>query len=355
MKKPLSLLLIILLLCSLTAASASETAAFSGANDTFSIERALFIYENLLGFTESDMRQIADRFGLTLAIAYGYDKPDDERSPSCAFSLFTGVVNVDGLERNAAIISVRGTGAGEWYTNFDFAIGSEGGSEGGCEFAENFMFAARLVLGMVTPVIKEIDDPFIVVTGYSRGAACANLVGMLLDDRYGPENVSVYTFATPNTVRGEHEGYDNIFNICNDKDAVTHWPLKAWGFSRIGWDILMSDPAVDFSAVQEIFDIILELAPDADAYYNLRHSMPIPGISDEGMSVYDLSVLLSDSMYTGSREEAFAALDALTAEDSDLKELISKFIEMNAGTGGRAGMLTEHGYETYRTLIRQLD
>ena len=351
MKKLTVILLAVTLLCSFTAARAFTAASFSGPNDVFSKERALYILDNFIGYTENDMQRAADRLGLGHALAWGYNKPVSDRGHTCAFSLLTGTVSVDGEERNAAIIAVRGTGAGEWYSNYDIAPDSKGE----CAFAENFMRAAQGVFDMVAPLIDELDDPFIVATGYSRGAACANLLGMLLDDRYGIENVTVYTFATPNTAHGDCKGYTNIFNICNEKDSVTHWPPAEWGFSRVGQDILVSDPKVDFSAMEDIFRMLLELAPDVDAYYGLRHSLIFPGPSDAGLSLFELAMLFCDLMYQDSRAEALSRLTIAAAGNNDFDELIPKFLEASAGNGGKAGMLTEHGYETYRSLIRKLD
>lgn len=81
-----------------------------------------------------------------------------------------------------------------------------------------------------------IQNPIVLVTGHSLGAAVANLVAAHLStcndvnccgilngdgtDVYG------YTFATPNTVDTNEEGSvvytgDNIYNIMNNNDAVT--------------------------------------------------------------------------------------------------------------------------------------
>lgn len=84
-----------------------------------------------------------------------------------------------------------------------------------------------------------IQNPIVLVTGHSLGAAVANLVAAHLStcndvnccgilngdgtDVYG------YTFATPNTVDTNEEGSvvytgDNIYNIMNNNDAVTFLP-----------------------------------------------------------------------------------------------------------------------------------
>lgn len=326
-------------------------AVISGSAGGFSKETALFILDHFIGYTEADMQRKADALGLEVALSVGYDKDNTDRSHTCAWSLLTGQMTVDGETRNAAVIAIRGTGAGEWYSNYDFAYQSGGD----CEFAENFMSAAQDVFVQACPVIDAMDDPFIIATGYSRGAAAANLLGMLLDDRYGLENVLVYTFATPNTARGSYSGYTNIFNICNAKDSVTHMPAEAWGFSRLGTDIIMSDPEVDFSAMQKMFDLLIELAPDIDSYYNLRHSLLRKGLSDEGLSVYDLTVLMCDLADTETRFGALGRLTLAMTGNNDFDEFLPLFIDSGSGEDNKAGMLTEHGFDIYRDLLLGLE
>lgn len=84
-----------------------------------------------------------------------------------------------------------------------------------------------------------IQNPIVLVTGHSLGAAVANLVAAHLSTCNGVNccgilngdgtDVYGYTFATPNTVDMDKEGSsvytgDNIYNIMNNNDAVTFLP-----------------------------------------------------------------------------------------------------------------------------------
>ena len=75
-----------------------------------------------------------------------------------------------------------------------------------------------------------VQNPIILVTGHSMGAAIANILAARLNEIMDPGNVYAYTFATPRTVNEAVSGnqavnYPNIFNILNSNDAVTYVPL----------------------------------------------------------------------------------------------------------------------------------
>lgn len=75
-----------------------------------------------------------------------------------------------------------------------------------------------------------LEDPIILVTGHSLGAAIANILAARLNAAKGTENIYAYTFATPRTVNeavsgNQAIGYPNIFNILNSNDVVTYVPL----------------------------------------------------------------------------------------------------------------------------------
>ena len=73
------------------------------------------------------------------------------------------------------------------------------------------------------------------LTGHSRGAAVANLMGSYLVDEGA--RVFDYTFAAPyNTANTEAsaEKYDCIFNLVNSNDFIPMLPMTEWGFTRYG-------------------------------------------------------------------------------------------------------------------------
>ena len=75
-----------------------------------------------------------------------------------------------------------------------------------------------------------VQNPIILVTGHSMGAAIANILAARLNETMDSGNIYAYTFATPRTVNEAVSGnqavnYPNIFNILNSNDVVTYVPL----------------------------------------------------------------------------------------------------------------------------------
>lgn len=95
-----------------------------------------------------------------------------------------------------------------------------------------------------TRVMREIDN-FIMeadlhpegliywVTGHSRGAAIANIVGANLEK--AGETAFTYTFAAPNcTLDKNAKSYKTIFNVINEDDFVPCLPMEFWGYTTYG-------------------------------------------------------------------------------------------------------------------------
>ena len=120
------------------------------------------------------------QYGLSVVAQRNYGKTSSDVDHTSAYTLGRGNVRVAGREREAFILAVRGTDAAEWYSNFDFAPSRSDSSF----FAESFLFSAQDIFLNVYPIIQGAGssrNPVILVCGHSRGAACANLLGLLFN------------------------------------------------------------------------------------------------------------------------------------------------------------------------------
>lgn len=329
--------------------------AFTGPSDEFSLDTALYVLTNFVGQGEGDTARALENAGLTIIKQKNYDKPMDDYSHTSAYTLATGEMTVRGETRSVAVITIRGTGDGEWYSNFDFA----GESGGDCLFAENFMAAADAIYADVMDDIEAMDSPVVIVTGYSRGAACANLLGVTLNYVMDSSDVYVYTYATPATVRGKMEGHGNIFNLVNVNDAITRMPLEVWGFSRAGVDIELRDADCVNSRMHMMFMSMLGVCPDIDSYYNDRHALDGVGLSGDGMTMYELFMVFADLM---SGDEALTAsaqqqLAYVLSAQNDFSTFVPAFMAMlqPGGDGQTPALFEQHMPGVYMELMTQLD
>ncbi len=180
---------------------------------------------------------------------YNYNVTLNDTSDKVAFSIATKK-DVCGATLIAVVIRGGGYGA-EWGSNLNMGNGSS--------YHEGFYNAAKAVY---KKVIDDPDYPDISgdikfwVTGYSRGAAVANIFSAMLcnesekSNQFDKEDVFAYTFATPQGVTNDNNVsdvlYQNIYNIVNPGDIVPLVAPSGWGFARYGTTKLFS-PLTHFS------------------------------------------------------------------------------------------------------------
>ncbi|MBR5134708.1 MAG: VWA domain-containing protein [Clostridia bacterium] len=139
-------------------------------------------------------------------------------------------------------VVVRGTNdtIEEWSSNFDIgdlAADTEDDDWTNTMHHKGFDIPATRIKRFLAAYIAEqnlyVDSLTYWVTGHSRGAAIANLIGADLE-REG-KRAFTYTFATPsNTLATDAASYRTIFNIINEDDFVPRLPVASWGYTRYG-------------------------------------------------------------------------------------------------------------------------
>ncbi len=144
---------------------------------------------------------------------------------------------LEDAEGEFTLLAVAVSGGGyqdEWLSNFSF--GDEDVHEGFFSagftvFERVFDYAERYAAG------KRVK---IWMGGYSRAAAVSNMAAVLMlsTEQIAPENLFVYTFATPNNAKAEKfsEEYDysSIFNIVGMFDPIPSIPFSEWGYGKLG-------------------------------------------------------------------------------------------------------------------------
>lgn len=176
-----------------------------------------------------------------------------------AFYIGRKTITIGRTEYVIYAIAVRGTiDPEEWASNFDVGadtykysnmFGSEHPDWVNRKLHKGFGVAANRVYKEVNNYINNFTNEdsgkkqSILITGHSRGAAVANILGKEFEDRYNEDKQIkpyTYTYGTP-TVTTESKRttsrYKTIFNMVNDDDLVPYVPMEGWGFRRYGTDI----------------------------------------------------------------------------------------------------------------------
>ncbi len=180
------------------------------------------------------------------------------------FTIASRQSELPGADYTIVMVLVRGTfGRDEWISNLNMA--NEWGKDPKLEtarmpqFHEGFSKAADDVMETLAAYVAsnkiDLATAKILVTGHSRGGSVANLIGSRLDNAADadaqspfaavkPENVFVYTFASPNvtikkTLEVDDAKYHNIFNIVSPEDIVPLLPFPAWHGARYGRTLVL--------------------------------------------------------------------------------------------------------------------
>ncbi|MBD5104146.1 MAG: lipase family protein [Ruminococcaceae bacterium] len=183
------------------------------------------------------------------------DYYDDQHLCDVAFGHHR--VELDGTVKEVIAIVIRGTNGtvAEWSSNFDIGCDDifynnnpipKNEDWVNAEHHMGFDIAATRVIKLFDKYLSEIKDmddsatKTLWITGHSRGAGIANIVGAKLDNKY---ETFVYTFASPLTTTvsdAEVYSHKSIFNIVNGDDIIPYLPLQQWGFKRYGEDRIIS-------------------------------------------------------------------------------------------------------------------
>jgi hypothetical protein len=180
------------------------------------------------------------------AANYSVDKDD-----LTEFAVGHRTVFYKGYEKEIIVLAVRGTNAtnAEWSSNFDVgadtpeyyaAMGESHpdwvnkGNHKGFDVAMNRVLT-KFYDYVERHGLNDLNrDKTILITGHSRGAAIANLLGAHFEDSAEYESFT-YTFASPFCTTDQNAAkYKTIFKVANEDDLIAYLPLEVWGFKKYG-------------------------------------------------------------------------------------------------------------------------
>ena len=184
------------------------------------------------------------------------------------------------------------TVGGEWYSNVDIAPSHSDNTL----YAENFKAAADEIFGDTKSAISKDPNALLLISGHSRGGSVANLLGLLYNGTRSTSLNYIYPIAPALTLHTPADSSvqvptyytANIFNVVNSADLVTVLPLKSMGFYRPGSDVVINAASGLNKLLTKTEQRLSEVCSSVSSYYNDRHSLNSAGLSDDGMTVYEL-------------------------------------------------------------------
>lgn len=153
----------------------------------------------------------------------------------------------DDKEQDAIFIVFRGTDGSntEWSSNCDVGADTKEYTDRTGKHTDwtdknnhkGFDVTATRAMRSINKYLNSLkgdEKKLIVITGHSRGAAIANIVGTKFSDTKKYKTF-VYTFAAPNTtIANDANKFSYIMNLVNENDIVPCMPMEGWGFKRYG-------------------------------------------------------------------------------------------------------------------------
>lgn len=270
-------------------------------------------YTDVIGFPDSNLMKDCYRLLGAEDDSMDFHYDIDYSAPllgdnQAAFSFASKEIKTNTTAKTIVFVVIRGTplNANEWVSNLAISDTTKTNTI----IHEGFLKTTSQVQSALSEYLNEKKiDPgtaSFLITGHSRGAAVANLLGSRLigDKSFKKSKLFVYTFASPNVSQDENVNnsrYGFIWNIVNGEDIVPtvppcrgSWKFKKYGNTRViinRWStdkerfdseyypkmnslfekFLLRDycPFKNGTFIQsQISRVLTNFYPDIDSYYN---------------------------------------------------------------------------------------
>lgn len=244
------------------------------------------------GETAEEIKAAVESHNFTVIKQKYYGKDSNDRSHTSAYTLAKGVIDFGGQTRSVYVILILHTVGGEWYSNIDIAPFDSDNAT----FAENFKQAADAIVAETRATIMKDPNALLLICGHSRGGSVANLTGLVYNNLRDPALNYTYAIAPSLTMHTPAdksiqvpEFYtDNVFNVVNSADLVTVVPLKSMGFYRPGNDVVINAASGLNRLLTRTEQKLASMCTSVSSYYNDRHSLKSAGLSDDGITLFEL-------------------------------------------------------------------
>ena len=327
-------------------------------------------------FKKKHVMAFMEELGFGELAAYRYDQAGDEDKVALVMGhkMITrsgdgaaGGVDTTGKAQNLIVVAIRGGKYGdEWGSNG--RIGYDGQAFG---YHYGFHEAAEDAIVQLKEYASDNDldlgESVVWITGFSRGAAAANVMGAMLtgqaagsvgtEDRsdsgplvtLSPENLFCYTFASPSTVsessvtggsenerisgvKAEYSTSGGIYNIVNPLDIVTHLPMNAGGISktskgkavRYNWDYTKYGTTLKLPTENESAQMqVVQLLENALAFATRNESQYVERTQDQ-VIIPALKKTMGKGADISKRNIGYVLVDSLPGVTTFLKNEVDQ-------------------------------
>ena len=300
--------------------------------------------------------------GFSIVKQKNFDKPKSDKSHTSGYTLAKGLIATESGNKTIYVINIAPTSGSEWYSNFDFVPSHSEDTR----FAENFYLAAEDIYNGTRSELSKNSDALLVICGFSRGGSVSNLLGYIYNEHRDTALNYIYCFATSLTLhKNEDEEdlggfWDNIFNINNTDDAITELPFAEYGFYRKGNEISLRGSGLAKTTWSRLKKSLVGISPSITSYYNDKHSLTGPGLSEDGMTMFELINKILDgsdgadlSSLASLKDTEAGQLIMSISRDSDLYPIRSLFESLQGlGALQYLPLVYAHYPETYDSLLK---
>lgn len=280
-----------------------------------------------------------------------------EDSDKVLFGIANRKININNKTYNVIFVAIRGTVAGEWFSNFNIGSG---------KYHEGFKKSADDVQVKLEEYLKEnnLENPntnIICLAGHSRGGSVANILSAeLLNKPYvSKDKLFSYGFATTNVVT-EVDTETNCINFINKGDFVPVIPY--WeGWQRYGKEItsdVLSNDAKE-NIAKTFYDItgyeyagynnkqlglireqLFYVSPTVEDFYTRKYNV---SAKDGGKTTYEVCNIVGAIAATGKIKD-------LNKVPHEFNKLFGMLAVSNSGT---PKVMNAHSMEFYINFVKE--
>ena len=323
---------------------------------------------------------LLETFGMYDTRSYEISSPNSiDTDDKTQFAIGHRYVEYGGKKKEIIAVVFRGTNGTieEWSSNSDVGantaeyyarIGQQHPDWQNLDNHKGFDVAANRAIAKINEYLGEVKfqpgaeaEKVIWITGHSRGAAIANIVGAHFEDRAGFYSFT-YAFATPNcTTASTALNYRTIFNIVNEDDFVTMVPQ--WKFKRYGrtleesikaeytyaaafskgylykemWDALMGRGYNSYSGVTDMANTVAAVATTRDDLYKYTCSCHGDGSNNKiTIRVHEISTFHRDAAIKNIplRAQKYVEITLVSATDFTVCQTPAYLMQLLASVSG---------------------